>query len=166
MKLAVSFVALLLLGLANPVAAGPLEDARPAAKRGDYATAVRLFEPLAEGGDATAQAYLGSAYQWGKGVPQDHAEAVKWYQKAAEQGDVTAQHGLALSYRYGWGVPRDFVQALKWCQKAAAQGSAAAENNLGQMYENGEGVRQDYAEALKIKVFGQGAIAEVSVRHL
>ena len=54
--------------------------------RGDYATALKKWRPLAERGDASAQAALGAFYENGKGVPQDYAKAVKWYRLAAEQG--------------------------------------------------------------------------------
>ncbi len=52
---------LLMLGLAALVAAGPFEDGAD----GDYATASRLFRPLAEHGNADAQFNLGIIYQKG-----------------------------------------------------------------------------------------------------
>jgi hypothetical protein len=42
----------LILMLTGGAAAGPLEDAMAAYERGDYATAVRLWRPLAEQGEA------------------------------------------------------------------------------------------------------------------
>jgi TPR repeat protein len=45
----------LALGLAASVAAGPLEDGLAAYSRGDYATAMRLWRPLADRGEADAQ---------------------------------------------------------------------------------------------------------------
>jgi TPR repeat protein len=57
-----------------------------AAQRGDFATALREWTPLAEQGDAFAQTNLGLMYSKGKGVPQDYKTAVKWYRLAAEQG--------------------------------------------------------------------------------
>ena len=69
-----------------------------AAKRGDYATALREWEPLAEQGHAAAQTLLGVMYENGKGVPQDYAMAVKWYTLAAEQGHADAQYGLGGMY--------------------------------------------------------------------
>ena len=38
---------------------------------GDYATALREWEPLAEQGDADAQFFLGEMYWRGQGVPQN-----------------------------------------------------------------------------------------------
>ena len=57
-----------------------------AAQRGDYATALREWTPLAKRGDADAQYNLGQMHRKGEGVPQDYKTAVKWYTLAAEQG--------------------------------------------------------------------------------
>ena len=56
-----------------------------AADRGDFAVALKEWQPLAEQGDAVAQHNLGVLYRNGQGVPQDYAEALKWYRQAAEQ---------------------------------------------------------------------------------
>jgi TPR repeat protein len=45
--------------------AGPFEDGEAALQRSDYATALRLFEKLAEQGDSRAQYRLGSMYDFG-----------------------------------------------------------------------------------------------------
>jgi TPR repeat protein len=57
--------AMLLLSLAAPVAAGPLEDAIAAVQMGDYATAMRLLRPLADQGRPDAQNNLGIMYYFG-----------------------------------------------------------------------------------------------------
>jgi len=134
------------LGLTAPAWAGFKEGAA-AYKRGDYATALREFRPLAEQGNALAQNKLGYMYRNGIGVTQDYAEAVKWYRKAAEQGHATAQYDLANMYRDSQGVLQDHAEAVKWDRKAAEQGYALAQNNLGVMYRMGEGVPQDYVQA-------------------
>ena len=72
------FAFVMAMTLAGTALAGPLEDAAAAYNRGDYATAVRLWQPLANGGDADAQFNLGQLYYRGRGVPQDYAEAAKW----------------------------------------------------------------------------------------
>ncbi len=66
------------LGLTAPAWAG-VDEGVAAYKRGDYATALREFRPLAERGDAKAQYGLGVMYLNGQGVPQDSAEVVKWH---------------------------------------------------------------------------------------
>ena len=88
-------------------------------QRGDCETALHLWRPLAEQGDAKAQASLGIIYAYGEGAPQDYAEAVKWYLKAAEQGHAEAQFTLGLMYRDGRGVSQDYAEAVKWWRKAA-----------------------------------------------
>jgi hypothetical protein len=66
----------------------PVEEGRDAARRGDFATAIGLWRPLAEQGNAAAQHHLGVAYELGDGVPQLYAIAVTWYRKAADQGNA------------------------------------------------------------------------------
>jgi TPR repeat protein len=122
--------------LTRAVSAEPLEDARSAETRHDYATALRIIRPLAERGVAAAQYELGDLYYNGWGVPQVGAEAVKWYRRAALQGHPAAQHMLALSYEYGKGVTRNMAESLKWLRRAAEQGYAYSQNRLGQMYES------------------------------
>ena len=101
------------LGLTAPAWAG-FDEGVAAFKRGDYATALREFRPLAERGDATAQFNLGIMYDTGLGVPQDYAEAARWYRKAADQGNATAQFNLGFMYSNGRGVPQDYAKAVKW----------------------------------------------------
>ena len=82
------------LSLAAPVLAGPFEDGRTAYNRGDYETALRLWLPLAEQGDAIVQLNLGLLYYWGHGVLQDsvqnYVEAHKWFNLAAARGNLSA----------------------------------------------------------------------------
>jgi len=86
------FLALaIMLASAVPADAGPYEDGVAAANRGDHATALKFWEPLAEHGDAKAQVNLGVLYQYGRGVPQDYAAAHMWFTLAAAQGDANAQ---------------------------------------------------------------------------
>ena len=138
---------ILVLNMAAPVAAGPLEDGTAAYGKKDYATARRLVIPLAKQGKAEAQYILGMMYGNGYGVPQDYAEAVKWYRLAADQGIARAQFVLGVMHAVGQGVPQDYAEAAKWYRFAANQGIAAAQYNLGPMYEHGRGVPQDYVSA-------------------
>jgi TPR repeat protein len=95
----VSFAAALsMFSLFGVAKAGQLEDAVAAARAGDYATAVRLYRPLADQGNAVAQSGLAFLYATGHGVPQDYAQAVIWFRKAADQGNAGAQRGLGMSY--------------------------------------------------------------------
>jgi TPR repeat protein len=88
---------------------------------GDYATAVSLWRPLAEQGDADAQYNLALMYDNGGGVPQDDAEAVRWFRMAAGQGNVRAQNNLGVMYAKGEGVPQDYIQAYMWWNLSASR---------------------------------------------
>src|SRR5690242_20971984 len=87
-----------LVAIGGVATAGPLEDAVATYQRGDDATALSHWHPLAEQGDADAQFRLGVMYESGQGVPRSDAEAIKWYRKAAEQDDAVAQFNLGIMY--------------------------------------------------------------------
>jgi uncharacterized protein len=129
--------------------AGPYEDAVAAYQRGDYATALRLWRPLAAEGNTNAQYVLGMMYEDGLGVASDAQEALQWYRKAAERGNAWAQYNLGAKYTEGVGVPLSYQEAAKWYGLAAEQGNAGAQRSLGVAYANGRGVPQDYTEAVK-----------------
>lgn len=90
--------------------------------RGDFATTFEEWKPLAEQGNALAQALLGYLYKKGDGVPLNYAEAMKWYRLAAEQGNVTAQAMLGTMYASRIGFPDEPVTSYMWWNLAAAQG--------------------------------------------
>ncbi len=89
-------------------------DAFDAHALGDYATALRVFLPMAEAGYVAAQTNLALIYRKGQGVPRDNAEAFKWYLRAANQGDAYGQLATGFMYEEGMGVPQDNTQAYKW----------------------------------------------------
>jgi len=136
-----------LLGSVGVSASADFEKGAHAYARGDYATALREWTPLAEQGYASAQYNLGQMYRKGQGVPKNDKTAVKWYKLAAEQGQQSAQNNLGVMYDEGRGVPQNYKTALKWYRLAAEQGNANAPNNLGLMYAQGTGVIQSYIYA-------------------
>ena len=102
----------------QPVVSADFDKGLAAHDRGDYATAVREFKPLAEQGDAKVQNLLGSIYS----VLQDYKMALKWYRKAAEQGNTSGQSSLAWMYFGGKGVPQDSPRAHMWFNISASLG--------------------------------------------
>jgi len=140
---------IVILVLPTQIVAQDLDRGIDAYHAGDGPAALAELEPLANKGDAEAQAYVANIYRQGLGgAPIDLDAAVDWYRKAASQGEAGAQAILGAMYEKGVGVSQDFSQALLWYHKAADQGVAAAQSNLGTMYENGLGVEQDYDQAL------------------
>jgi uncharacterized protein len=139
----------LLLGSVGNSESADYRKGLTAARSGDFATALRVWTPLAKQGHSRAQYSLGWMYDQGKGVSQDHKTAVKWYRLAAKQGNGSAQVNLGNMYAKGQGVTQDHKTAVKWYTLAAKQGRAKAQNTLGYMYANGKGVSQDYKTAVK-----------------
>jgi hypothetical protein len=109
----------------SDVYVGDFEDEAFAAyENADFATALKIWTPLAEQGDAAAQSNLGVLYHQGQGVTQDYKTAVKWYKRAAEQGDADAQSNLGIMFENGSGVLQDYVKAHMWYNIAAIDGSS------------------------------------------
>lgn len=136
-----------LLALAGQANADSLSDAKRALDAGDFATAAKLYMPLAQQGNADAQFHLGELYDEGEGVPENDVEALQWYRMAADQGHEAAQTVLGAMYSVGQGVTQDFKEAVRWDRLAAEQGSATAQFNLGWLYKVGDGVPKDYVLA-------------------
>jgi TPR repeat protein len=120
---------LLLVCLAVPAWAD-YQAGMDAYNRGDYATALREWRPLAEQGDANAQYNLGVMYDFEKGVPQDFATARQWYEQAAAQGHAGAQNNLGGLYEFGHGVTQDYVRAYMWYNVAAAHSTGDAQKDV------------------------------------
>jgi TPR repeat protein len=146
---AVKILAILLVLLTQQAFAFDFKAGIDAYNRGDFAAALKEWQPIADGGDAHAQYNLGMLYARGQGVPQDYPRAAEWYRKAAEQGVAAAQYNLGLMCANGQGVPRDPQEAAKWFLKAAEAGVTDAETGLGHIYNEGEGAFRNYAEAEK-----------------
>ncbi len=118
-------------------------------QRGDYATALATWRPLAEAGDPTSQYFLGLLYDKGKGVLQDTVTANRWYEKAAEGGYEHAQYIIAWRYHQGEGVPRDLQRAVYWFRVSGERGYRGSQFWLGALYARGDGVPVDPVEAGK-----------------
>lgn len=137
----------LLVCLAAPPLRADFETGLKAYQSGDYAGAIREWQPLAEKGDANAQYNMGLLYALGQGMPRDYGKAAEWYRKAAGQGVAAAEYNLGVIYANGQGVPQNITEARQWFLKAAAQEVPEAEDSLGYLYDAGQGVPKDYAEA-------------------
>lgn len=156
------FFAAVLLFLMIPCIAfaDSLDEGIKAWNDDDYKTAAKLFQPLADQGNAKAQAYLCDMYGHGSGVKEDEAVAADYCRKAAEQGYVYAESRLGGMYRHGTGVKKDAKEAFAWLSKAAEQGDSFSQASLSAMYENGEGVKVD-----KVLAYKWANIAETADDH-
>ena len=122
-------VVLLFVLCSGQSASAGFKEGVEAYKRGDYATALKEFHPLANRGNAPAQFNLGVMYDNGQGVPQDYREASKWYRKAANQRNAFAQNNLGFKYSKGHGVSQDYVSEHMWFNISGASGNKDAIKN-------------------------------------
>ncbi|HEY4163775.1 MAG TPA: tetratricopeptide repeat protein [Dongiaceae bacterium] len=146
-----------LAGLVLGIAAGSALVAAPASadgiagvqayEKGDYATALKEFMPLAEQGQASAQAAVGQMYFEGKGVAANPTEAAKWLQPASKAGNARAQFLLGKLYLSGEGVQANPTFAVALTKAAADQGLAEAQFDLCSFYYQGVGVPKDFVQA-------------------
>jgi len=86
--------------------------------RADYRSALRVWMPAAELGDADAQVNVGEIFERGLGDEPNYEAARIWYEKAAAQGNTRAQFNLGTLYEQGLGVEQDRVLALNWYRRA------------------------------------------------
>src|SRR5437763_14779421 len=86
--------AMLAVAVAAPLPAQSVKAGIDAWQRADYPSAIRIWRPLAEAGDADAQFNLGQAYRLGRGVPLDLSVAKIWFERAARNGQIDAEPTL------------------------------------------------------------------------
>lgn len=87
--------------------------------RANYASALKIWLPKAQEGDASAQLYVGEIFEKGLGAQADYQAAAQWYEKAANQGNFQAQLNLGHLYEKGLGVPQNKETAMRWYRKSA-----------------------------------------------
>jgi len=139
------------------LAQNTFEDGYKKAATGDYASAIKIWQPLAEKGDPLAQSNLGILFENGWGVTQSPETAVYWYKKAAEQEQIDAQHNLATMYQQGSGIAKDLNSAGFWFEKAAIKGHGESQIILGVMYQEIEDFKNAaywYDKAVKQNIEG------------
>jgi TPR repeat protein len=89
------------------------------ASRANYETALRVWLPPADDGDAQAQFFVGQIYEKGLGRQPDGAKAASWYERAAAQDYRPAQAALAMLTERGYGAtPANPEAALALYRKA------------------------------------------------
>ncbi len=147
----VGLTVLMLLAAAPALAARPKPVPAPAApapvvpsvkqgvelwRAGDYAAAVAMWQPYANGGDADAMFNIGQAHKLGRSVPRDSMVARDWYRKAALKGHLPAQANLGILLFQAGEKP----EAARWLKAAADKNEMRAQYVLGVASWNGDGV--------------------------
>jgi hypothetical protein len=114
---------------------------------GDYQTAYRIWNELADDNDLAAMRNVAQLLRQGKGVEKNPKRAFKLYQSAAEKGLVTAMANVGDMYLNGEGVEKNPEAAAAWYARAAAAGLSLAQWKLAEMYDAGNGVQKDPVRA-------------------
>lgn len=142
-------IVLMVAMLCNLSAWADFAQAHQAYMRGDYATAIKLFNREANAGDAYAQYYLGMINELGQGVSKNTTRALYWYRKAAEQKHLAAMYNLAGFYFSGIEMPQNYQRAFELYLDAAKLGLSEAQNRVGYMYHMGYYAQKNDREAFR-----------------
>jgi TPR repeat protein len=138
-----------------------LEPAQEAEARGDFQTAFREYEAMAENGTPFAQYKLARMYEKGIGTEPNAELAARWYRASAESRYPPAEIALGKLYEQGEGVPKDYAAALALYQRAVEYEQsyayqmdppsfpAEAHVRAGQLIELGRGTEANPAEAAR-----------------
>jgi TPR repeat protein len=117
-----------------------IDDARAAVTRGDFALAIALLRPLAEGGDRDAQYELGFlALTECESV--SGREAFSLFMKAAQDGHVEAMHHLATFPDFitePFRSPLSTGESWRWLLQAAEGGCVQAQRDAGAYLATGD----------------------------
>ncbi len=152
--LIISLVVLILLQFVlaarvdGAVTVGAFEAGLVAFRRGEFAAARQVWEPLGDAGNAQAQYFLGFMLQNGLGQPWSNARAANWYRRAAQQGHTKAQLALGDLYFRGMGVEEDLRVGASWYASAAVAGDPDGQFEYAKLLLHGRGVEQDMHAAL------------------
>jgi len=110
-----TFVVIALLGviLAVPASAGPFEAGLAAYHRGDYAAALKNWQPLTEAAYPPAQKLPGAMFYAGNGAPTGPSGKPGFWHGDSNQSAAGAQFQLGRLYEQGKNVPQDDARAAK-----------------------------------------------------
>lgn len=144
----------------RPAVRDPMAAGLAAARAGDYAKALAIWEPLARAGNGRAQNNIAVCFAGGRGVAADPGLAAEWLKLSAASGDPVGQRNLASLHFRGEGVAQDEDEALRLYRLASEQGDAAAQDMLSWMLAD----REDYEGALDYarRAAAQGVAASMT----
>ncbi len=78
--------------MAGESGAATFSDGLAAYIKGDNATALSVWAPLAKQDNRDAQYHIGRMYQTGNGLKMSQEQAYRWYSRAAANGHATASY--------------------------------------------------------------------------
>ena len=116
-------------------------------QRRDYAGALRILVPAADGGDARAAAVLADIHERGLGGRRDYDQAIRWRRVAAENGDAESAYRIGNQYARGDGVSRSDEMAEQWFRAAAEKGHPQAQLELSKLLARAGASAEEFKES-------------------
>ena len=144
------FLLIALILVNNASFANDFDRALDAVNKGDYETARKLWQPLADQGNSLAEYNIGYMNYHGHGGAKNYKEAIKWYTVSALHGNNVARYTLGVIYESGNVIEKDYKLAEAWYQLAAEEGYGKAQFNLGMLYLDDKGEITNYQEGLRL----------------
>jgi TPR repeat protein len=134
---------MLAMTIGTPAMAASVKDGVDAWQRGQFASAVSIWRPLAKAGDPDAAFDLGQAYKLGRGVPTDLTKARSLFGQAAKAGhaESVANYGLLL-FQNG-----QRAAAMPWIMQASEAGDPRAQYVYATALFNGDFVPRNAPKA-------------------
>ncbi|MEM7223158.1 MAG: hypothetical protein AAF495_09285 [Pseudomonadota bacterium] len=120
-----------------------------ACDRGDFRTALPIYEFFALAGFEGFETPVGLMYLSNDSGKRDPARAIAWLRDPAKRGDARAQYGLGIAYRVEGGGAEGRQAAFVWFLESAERGFRPAQNATAIGYGTGDGVARDMVQALK-----------------
>ena len=108
-------IVLTALSALSPARADPELDAALAhLHAGEFFEALEELLPLANAGNARAQAEVATIYHYGLVSGKNFQKALDYYNRAASQQNVDGMLGLAVMNALGQGYATNMIEAYKW----------------------------------------------------
>lgn len=108
-------IVLTLLSAPSPVRAdAELDAALAQLHAGEFFEALEALLPLANAGNARAQAEVAMIYHYGLVSGKNFPKALDYYSRAASQQNVDGMLGLAVMNALGQGYAKNMIEAYKW----------------------------------------------------
>ena len=104
---------------------------KAAVLKGDFVSALREFEPLAERGNLAAQSMLCTLFL--HKPLANYEKALKWCEITVERGVATSMQNLSGIYMFGLGVPENKIEAYKWAYLSANLGRDKGERTMAHL---------------------------------
>ncbi len=125
-----------------------IQEAHNAYNTKDFTSAFKLYQGLAEAGNADAQTSLAYMYQNAQATEVNEEKALELYLQASKQEQPYALFNLGILYANGMGgVEFDQFKAYAYFLKAAVKKVPPAMYETALMLERGLGCEQNFSEA-------------------